>query len=151
MSEHLYIAGGIPTYILFCFFWCFLGCVVFLLNAPTFIVCPLPPFSVYVKQLPTTASVGDPLVWHKFPATSWWSVLPPLPNLLVSFPSPVREREKYGVGHKGVVVADRSVSVSGTRLLQAGGRRRWCGCWGLETPTRKGHRDPTAASAAGAP
>ena len=151
MNEHQYIAGGIATYILYCYFWRFLGCVAFLLNAPTFIDCPLPPFWVYVMQLPTTASVGDLLVWRRFPATSWCCDLPPLPNLLVNYPLPEREIGKCGVGHKGVVVADHSVSVSGTRLLQAGGRRRWCGCWGLETPTRKGHRDPTAASAAGAP
>ena len=104
MNEHLYITGVIATYILYCYFW-----RVFLLNAPTFIVCPIPPFLVYVNRLPTTASVGDPLGLRKFPAASWWSDLPPLPNLLVSFPSPVRETGRYGVGHKGGGVADRSV------------------------------------------
>ena len=146
MNEHLYITGCIATYILYCYFW-----RVFLLNAPTFIVCPIPPFLVYVNRLPTTASVGDPLVWHKYPAASWWSDLLPLPNLLVSFPLPVRETGRCGVGRKGVWVAVRSVSGSGTRPLQADGHKHCYGCWGSGRPTRKGHRDPTAASAAGAP
>lgn len=84
---------------------------VLLEDAPTFIDCSLPPFavSVFIKQLPNSASAGDPLVWRKFPAASWWSdLLPPL-NLLVSFPSPVREIGMYGVGHTGGVVADHSV------------------------------------------
>ena len=133
---------------LYCCFW-----RVFLLNAPTFIDCLIPPFSVSVsiRQLPNSASATDPLVWRRSPAASWWSDLPPLLNLLVSFPSPVREIEKCGVGHKGVVVANRSVSRSGTTPVQVGGHRHCCGCRGSGRPTRKGHRDPTAASAAGAP
>ena len=146
MNEHLYITGVIATYILYCYFW-----RVFLLNAPTFIVCPIPPFLVYVKQLPTTASVGDPLVWHKFPAASWWSDLLLRQGLLVSCPSPVRERGRCAVGHTGVVVADRSVSATYTTPSPAGGHRHCCGCRGSGRPIRRGHRDPTAASASGAP
>ena len=146
MNEHQYIVGGTATYILYCYFW-----RVFLLNAPSFTVCPIPPFLVYVKQLPTTASVSDLLVWHRFPAASWWSDLLPLPNLLVSCPLPERETGRCGVGRKGGVVAVRSVSGSDTRPEQADGHRHCYGCWGSGRPTRKGHRDPTAASAAGAP
>ena len=146
MNEHLYIAGCIATYIFYCYFW-----RVFLLNAPTFIVCPIPPFLVYVNRLPTTASVGELLVWRRFPTASWWSDLLPLPNLLGSFPLPVRETGRYGVGHKGGVVADRSVSATYTTPSPAGGHRHCCGCRGSGRPIRRGHRDPTAASASGAP
>jgi hypothetical protein len=112
----------------YCYFWCCLRCVVFLVNAPTFIDCRRPPFSVSIRQLPTTASATDPLVWHKFPATSWWSDLPPLPNLLVNYPSLERERGRCGVGHRGVVVADHSVSATYTRPLRAGSHRHCYGC-----------------------
>ena len=31
------------------------------------------------------------LAWRKFPGAFWWSALPPLPNQLVSYPSPRRD------------------------------------------------------------
>ena len=141
MREHLYIAGGIATYILYCYFW-----RVFLLNAPTFIVYSIPPFSVSVKQLTNMASATDPLVWHRSPVTFWWNVLPPLPNLLVSYPLPVHERERCAVGHKDDGVADHIVSRNGTIPLQVDGHRHCYGCWEWETPIRWGHRDPIASS-----
>ncbi len=85
---------------------------------------------VSTQQLPKTASAGDLLVWRRFPAASWWSVLLLPLNLLVSCPSPVRETGKCGVGRKGGVVADRSVSASGTTPSPADGHRHCCGCWG---------------------
>ena len=122
MNEHLYITGVIATYILYCYFW-----RVFLLNAPTFIVCPIPPFLVYVKQLPTTASVGDLLVWHKFPATSWWSALPPLPNQLGSFPSPGRETESCDAGRKDGGASIHNAPGIGATHDPPDGRRCCCG------------------------
>jgi hypothetical protein len=52
------------------------------------------------------------LVLRRFPAASWLSDLLLLQGLLVSFPSPVRETGRCGVGRRDGGVANRSVSAT---------------------------------------
>ena len=70
------------------------------------------------------------LVWHKYPAASWWSALPPLPNQLVSFPSPRRETGSYGVGRRGGGASIHNAPGCGATHDPPDGRRYSCGWLG---------------------
>ena len=70
------------------------------------------------------------LVWHRYPAASWWNALPPLPNQLVSYPSPKRETGSYGAGRKDGGASIHNAPSSGATHDPPDGRRCWCGWWG---------------------
>ena len=70
------------------------------------------------------------LVWHRYPEASSWSALPPLPNLLVSFPSPRREIRNYGVEHRGGGASIHNAPGCGATHDPPDGRRYSCGWLG---------------------
>jgi len=77
-----------------------------------------------------SASSICPLVWRRYPAASWWSALPPLPNQLVSFPSPRRETRSYGVGRRGGGASIHNAPGCDARHAPPDGRKCCYGWWG---------------------
>ena len=84
------------------------------------------PFRLFARS----ASSICLLVWHKYPAASWWSALPPLPNQLGSFPSLRRETGSYGVGRRGGGASIHNAAGCGATHDPPDGRRYSCGSWG---------------------
>ena len=87
-------------------------------------------FGFPLRLSPISASSICLLVWRRYPAASWWSALPPLPNQLVSFPSPRRETGSYGVGRRGGGASIHNAIKSGATHDPPDGRRYSCGWWG---------------------
>ena len=87
-------------------------------------------FGFPIRLSANSASSICLLVWHRYPAASSWSDLPPLPNQLVSFPSPRRETENYGVGRRGGGASIHNAPGCGATHDPPDGRRYSCGWWG---------------------
>ena len=86
-------------------------------------------FGFSIRLTANSASSICLLVWHKYPAASWWSALLPLPNQLVSFPSPRRETRSCGVGRKGGGASIHNAPGIGATHDPPDGRRCCCGWW----------------------
>ena len=88
-------------------------------------------FGFSIRLTANSASSICLLVWHKYPAASWWSALLPLPNQLVSFPSLRRGSENYGVWRRGGGASSHNAPGCGAIHDPLKGRRYSCDWWGV--------------------